>query len=115
VAFHAPRPYWYSKDVKALSAEGTFGLPSGHAQRAVVLFGALAAWLKRGWAWAAAIALILLVGLSRLYLESISRPTRYWVVDRAAWCGAAARRTQAGRLVPQQALSAQILLSFLAH
>jgi membrane-associated phospholipid phosphatase len=68
VAFHGPRPYWYSMDVKALAAEGTFGIPSGHAQHAVVLWGSLAALLKRGWMWIVAIGLILFISLSRLYL-----------------------------------------------
>lgn len=68
VAFHAPRPYWYSTDVKALSSEGTFGIPSGHAQHAVVMWSLLAVWVKRRWAWIAALALIFCISLSRLYL-----------------------------------------------
>lgn len=68
VVFHAPRPYWYSSDVKALAAENAFGIPSGHAQHAVVAWSILAAWIKRRWAWAAAIVLIFCISLSRLYL-----------------------------------------------
>ena len=68
LAFHAPRPYWYSKDIKALAAEMQFGIPSGHSQHAVVVWSILAAWIKRRWAWAAAIVLILCISFSRLYL-----------------------------------------------
>ena len=42
--------------------------PSGHAQSGVAMWGFLASWLRRGWAWAAAIAIILVVGVSRVYL-----------------------------------------------
>ena len=68
VAFHAPRPYWYSKDVKALAAEVQFGIPSGHAQHAVVVWSTLADWLKRRWVWITAILLIFCISFSRLYL-----------------------------------------------
>lgn len=67
-AFHSPRPYWYDERVRALSAETTFGMPSGHAQNAVAVWGVLANALRRPWAWAAAIALMFLIGLSRVYL-----------------------------------------------
>jgi membrane-associated phospholipid phosphatase len=53
VAFHGPRPYWYDSRVRALSTETTFGVPSGHAQNAVVLWGVMAAKVRRkdglGW------------------------------------------------------------------
>ena len=68
VAFHAPRPYWYSTEVKALAAEGTFGIPSGHTQHAVVVWSTLAVWIIRRWMWIAAIGLIFCISLSRLYL-----------------------------------------------
>ncbi len=68
VAFHRPRPYWYSSDVKALAAEPAFGLPSGHAQHAFVFWSTLALWIKRRWMWVTAILLILLISFSRMYL-----------------------------------------------
>jgi membrane-associated phospholipid phosphatase len=68
VAFHAPRPYWYSSEVKVLSIEPTFGIPSGHAQRAVIVWSALATWVKRRWFWVLAIGMIFLISLSRMYL-----------------------------------------------
>ena len=66
--FHSPRPYWISERVEALAAETSFGIPSGHAQNAVVVWGLLAAWIKKTWAWIVAIFLMLMIGLSRLYL-----------------------------------------------
>ncbi len=68
IAFHSPRPYWYSSKVKALAAETSFGVPSGHAQNAVVMWGSLATWIKHRWVWIAAILLIFFISLSRLYL-----------------------------------------------
>jgi len=69
VAFHGPRPYWYTSDVEALgSAENSFGAPSGHAQNSVVVWGAVAQHIKRRWAWIVAILLMFFIGISRLYL-----------------------------------------------
>lgn len=68
LAFHSPRPYWYDTRVAALSTETSFGIPSGHAQNSLVVWGSLAASIGKRWAWGAAIALSLLIGLSRIYL-----------------------------------------------
>ncbi len=68
VLAHGPRPYWYSAQVRALSVEASFGAPSAHAQNAAAIWGMLAAWLKGWGAWAIAIAVILLIGLSRMFL-----------------------------------------------
>jgi len=66
--FHGPRPYWYDERVLGWSSETSFGVPSGHSQNAVVVWGLIADRLKRGWAWAIAIFLILMIGISRMYL-----------------------------------------------
>ena len=68
LAFHGPRPYWYSPKVASLATETSFGVPSGHAQTAAVIWGLLAAFLRKWWGWLVAILLIFLIGLSRLYL-----------------------------------------------
>jgi hypothetical protein len=68
LVFHGPRPYWYSSRVLPLSTESTFGMPSGHAQNAAAVWGLLAVALRRGWAWTITLALILTIGLSRIYL-----------------------------------------------
>jgi len=68
--FAGPRPYWVSSHVRALWPEATFGMPSGHAQEAVAVWGMIAAYTKRVWIWVAAILIIFLIGFSRLYLGS---------------------------------------------
>ncbi len=68
LVFHAPRPYWVDRTIQPLAAESTFGMPSGHAQNSVVVWGALANSLKSRWAWIIAILLMLVIGLSRVYL-----------------------------------------------
>jgi membrane-associated phospholipid phosphatase len=68
LAFHGPRPYWYSSLVKGLASETTFGVPSNHAQTATVIWGILAAHIRKWWAWLVAVLLILLISFSRLYL-----------------------------------------------
>lgn len=68
LVFHAPRPYWINPEVKAISVESSFGLPSGHAQNAVALWGRLAIALRRKWMTWLAVFLILMIGISRLYL-----------------------------------------------
>lgn len=67
LAFHAPRPYWVSTQVKAMSSETSYGLPSGHAQRTLSVWGLIGAagrsWLR----WAIAV-LIFFIGFSRIFL-----------------------------------------------
>ena len=67
-AFASPRPYWYSSMVKPLWAESSFGIPSGHAQFAVVIWGSIASYFRRAWVWALAVFLMLVIGLSRPFL-----------------------------------------------
>lgn len=66
--FADPRPYWVSDRVLPYAAETSFGVPSGHAQNALSIWGISAAAFRKPWAWAAAIALAFLIGFSRLYL-----------------------------------------------
>ena len=68
LALHGPRPYWFSPKVSALASETSFGVPSGHAQTAATIWGLLAAHLRKWWGWLIAVLLILLIGISRLYL-----------------------------------------------
>lgn len=68
MTFHAPRPYWFSANVRPLAAESSFGLPSGHSQNAVAIWGSTALYLGKRWVWGIALALMFLIGFSRLYL-----------------------------------------------
>jgi len=67
LAFHAPRPYWVSTQVQAMSSEPSYGLPSGHAQHAASIWGTVGA-AGRGWLRWAMAALIFLIGFSRIVL-----------------------------------------------
>ena len=67
LAFHQPRPFWVSDRVRAFSGEGSYGLPSGHAQHAMTVWGTLAAGTKGWLRWPMA-ALIFLIGYSRIVL-----------------------------------------------
>jgi membrane-associated phospholipid phosphatase len=68
VLFGLPRPYWVSDEIKTYSSEASFGLPSGHAQNAIVLWGLIAAWSKQWRFRAAMIFLIVMITVSRNYL-----------------------------------------------
>jgi membrane-associated phospholipid phosphatase len=65
--FHQPRPYWMSDRVRAFQAGASYGLPSGHAQHAMTVWGTIAAWGKGWLRWLMA-ALIFLIGFSRIAL-----------------------------------------------
>lgn len=64
---HQPRPYWVG-DVKALGVEPSYGVPSSHASNTLSVFGYLASRVKKNWFWVFVVVIILLIGLSRLYL-----------------------------------------------
>ena len=68
ILLHTARPFWVSTTIKHLAFESSFGLPSGHAQNAAVVWGTIGAYFRKGWLWVLLIGLIFLVGLSRLYL-----------------------------------------------
>jgi membrane-associated phospholipid phosphatase len=68
LAFHAPRPYWVSTEVRALGVEPSYGIPSGHAQTGIPFWGEVARRVARPWAPAAAGVVVLGVSLSRVYL-----------------------------------------------
>jgi membrane-associated phospholipid phosphatase len=71
VLFALPRPYWISPSVHQLAHESGFGLPSGHAQGAILFWLFLALQVpakRRPWAIAGALLISGLIGLSRIYL-----------------------------------------------
>jgi membrane-associated phospholipid phosphatase len=64
---HQPRPYWLEA-VKPLATEASYGIPSSHASDSAAVWGYLALRSGSRRLRLATAALILLVGLSRLYL-----------------------------------------------
>jgi membrane-associated phospholipid phosphatase len=64
-----PRPIGYP-GVRSLRVEtaGGYSFPSGHTQQAAVFWYSMMLELRKKWLYAAGISLIILVGLSRMYL-----------------------------------------------
>jgi membrane-associated phospholipid phosphatase len=70
---HTPRPFWISNEVKSYAYETSFSMPSGHSQNAAVFWLLPVITLQkqqagRGVAWAIAILIVILIGVSRAYL-----------------------------------------------
>jgi membrane-associated phospholipid phosphatase len=63
-----PRPFDFNPQVRRLVEAGGRGFPSGHTQNSVVFWGYLARQYRRPWLWIVAVALMVLVPLSRVYL-----------------------------------------------
>ncbi|CAB1085269.1 hypothetical protein D1AOALGA4SA_12757 [Olavius algarvensis Delta 1 endosymbiont] len=63
-----PRPFTYDPRVQAIGHAGGGGMPSGHTQNAVVIWGFLAARSGKISAWMLAAFLMLGIPLSRIYL-----------------------------------------------
>jgi membrane-associated phospholipid phosphatase len=59
--FHLPRPYWVSPAVKAYSSLPSFGFPSGGAMCSTVVYGYVAATVRRYWI---VLACVVLAGLT---------------------------------------------------
>lgn len=66
--FHGARPSWFDARVGAHTAPDSFGLPSGHAQGALVTWGYLGLRSGRRAVLWAAVAVVVLVCVSRVYL-----------------------------------------------
>jgi membrane-associated phospholipid phosphatase len=63
-----PRPFEYNSQVRKLFEASGGGLPSGHTQNTVVIWGELAFRFRMLWLWLIALFLMLLVPISRVYL-----------------------------------------------
>ena len=67
VLFSQPRPFDLVPEL-GIGRAGGYGLPSGHAQESVVLWGSIAHFTGKKWFWALTVSLLLLIGFSRVYL-----------------------------------------------
>ncbi len=67
VFFSQPRPFDLDPNL-GIGRAGGYGLPSGHAQESVVLWGSIAHFAGKTWFWAVTAAILLLIGFSRVYL-----------------------------------------------
>ena len=66
--FHSPRPYWINPELKALSVESSFGIPSGHAMISTSVWGRISMWVKKSWFTAVISVMLFFIGFSRIYL-----------------------------------------------
>ena len=70
--FLIPRPWVLDPSftiVESARAGATgYSFPSGHTQSAATMFGTLAMWSRRRWSTLLCVAMVLLVGFSRMYL-----------------------------------------------
>ncbi len=66
-ALRGPRPFWLDPNVGILETSG-YGIPSWHTQDSTVLFLLVSSWIRKGWVWLLAAIMIMLMGLSQIYL-----------------------------------------------
>jgi membrane-associated phospholipid phosphatase len=116
VAFGWPRPYWLTDRVRALAFESTYGMPSGHAQNALAMWGALAITLRRR-ATTIGLALVILgISVSRLYL-GVHFPSDIlggWLVAGAWLLLVVLLEAPVERWVVRQRLAIQLLIPTMA-
>ncbi|WP_165975690.1 phosphatase PAP2 family protein [Actinomadura rubrisoli] len=82
LVFHSPRPYWTDPSITGHESRVSFGMPSGHAQNAVAAWGFLATRTRRWFLWAGAVVVIVLIGVSRVYLgvHSVGQVLAGWAI-----------------------------------
>ncbi len=114
--FVGSRPYWVSSHVRALwTTETSFGIPSGHAQNAVSVWGMFAAYTKRAWIWIVSITVIFLIGFSRLFL-GVHFPHDVifgWLLGAVILWAFMFFWVPVGAWVSKKTLSQQILIAFI--
>ncbi len=64
---HEPRPFLLNPSVAVISESG-YSLPSGHAQHSLLFWGLIGAYFQRKSVWIFGTILVMLIGLSRVYL-----------------------------------------------
>jgi len=77
ILFHSSRPFQVLEKINAkrISTATGYAFPSGHTQGATTFYLALAQWIRKFWFWVLAIIIVILVGVSRMYLGV------HWPID----------------------------------
>jgi membrane-associated phospholipid phosphatase len=111
-----PRPFWVSDAVEPHVIETSFGVPSGHAQNAVAVWGTLAHSIGRSWAWACAAALAVLVGTSRwaVGVHAVEDTIAGWAVGALLLTGFIWAEPRVRGWLAQRSFAEWIAASFLA-
>lgn len=112
--FRQPRPFDINSAVKLDDADG-YGLPSGHAQLALAVWGALAVWIKKLWFWIFTVSVILLISFSRIYL-GVHFPTDIfagWTIGIIFLCLYFTLEPGAEKKLTNLNRSAQLLIAFI--
>jgi membrane-associated phospholipid phosphatase len=115
LVFSSPRPYWVSTEVHPLSVETSFGVPSGHAQNAVALWGIMASGIRKRWAWPLAFLLAFFIGLSRLYLgmHFVSDVLAGWLLGALVLLAFMALWNPVSAWLSKQTFAQQVIIAFI--
>ncbi len=69
MTFRQPRPYWVRPEAGVVSSPASgYGIPSGHAQFSISVYGFFAVIFKKRWITALVVFVVFMIGLSRVYL-----------------------------------------------
>ncbi|MBK9927404.1 MAG: phosphatase PAP2 family protein [Anaerolineales bacterium] len=112
--FHEPRPYWIG-NVKPLSTEPTYGIPSSHASDSLAIGGYLMARIKQNWQRILLGIIVFFVAFSRLYL-GVHFPQDIllgWIIGFAVLWAAAKWETIVRNWLDDKSLAVQIGLGFI--
>ncbi len=107
-----PRPFDLNPGLKLSQATG-YGLPSGHAQLTVTVWGAIADRVKRPWFWSLTVVLLLLIGFSRVYL-GVHFPTDVlagWIIAALLLAFYIRFSSRMGKWLADRHLGLQLLLA----
>lgn len=63
-----PRPLWLDSNLALGGEDPQYGVPSNHVQSTTIIFLFAAAWLRRTWVWILAVAIVVLMAVSRIFL-----------------------------------------------
>jgi membrane-associated phospholipid phosphatase len=114
--FAGPRPYWVSSHIRALwSTETSFGVPSGHAQLTMSVWGMFAVYARRTWFWVVSILIIFLIGFSRIFLGAHFPHDVIigWLLGAVILWAFVQFWEPVGEWVGKKTLSLQILIAFI--
>jgi len=67
LAWHLPRPYWITPEIRAFTSHPSFGFPSGAAMYGAVIYGYIASVIQRWWAVTACAFLLVVTCLVRVF------------------------------------------------